>query len=316
MVRVGTVYMQGRDTKAAKWTQEFYAPVSPFTTLRDMLQMLVKSKRGDVLVYRYQNNPPKLVAALAVTTVLMAQLLKAYLWGMPVIWICHNVDQDTLPYHKELERLRRHLLTWRARLVFVLDPLFVEHCARRDAIAISFGLKYSGSVSAETAKAVADLATRVDRVILIAGQDGGKYKSFERITELHREFAEFGLRAGFVTAGMASKRQFDPAVEANVLRIDEPDLDERVLAADIDFVYRENDDISMPYTVYSAATAGIPVLTNDNSVLAKILERERIGLSRSQLDRAGDQYFDFAGFLLRHRWDSLQRALLKEGIQV
>lgn len=316
MVRVKTVYMQGRDTKAAKWTQGFHTPVRPFTTLRDMLRILFKSERGDVLVYRYQNNPPKLVSALAVTTVLMAQLLKAALWGMPVIWICHNVGQDTLPYHKGLERFRRGLLAWRARLVFVLDPLFVEHCVRRDAIAISFGPKDSGSVKAETVKAVADLATRVDRVILIAGQDGGKYKSFDRIPDLHRQFAELGLQAGFVTAGMAPGRRFDPAVEDYVLRIHEPDIDERVLAAYFDFVYRENDDISMPYTVYSAATAGIPVLTNDDSVLAKILERERIGLSRSQLGNAEGFFFDFAGFLRRHQWDSLQHALRKDGIQI
>lgn len=311
-----SVYFQGRDAKAQQWVEHFSVPVHHFETLRHMLEILWSSGANDVLVFRYQNNPPKLLSALAVLIVLYLVLLKARAYKMAVVWICHNVDQDTLPHHKWIERIRRRLLARRADVVFVLDPFFVKHCMRPDAMPITFGRKMDGSTRAETIASIKDLAQRVDRVILIAGQDGGKYKAFQRIPELQDHFRALGIRAGFVVAGMAADRSFSTEVEVNILRICEPNLRESDLRELVHFVYRENADISIPYTIYAAATAGIPVITSDDSLLAKILLRERIGKPIGMLSSEGESAYDFEDFLVRHDWGSLQAALAKAGISV
>lgn len=311
-----SVYFQGCDAKARQWGEHFSVPIHNFVTLRDMVKMLWSSGANDVLVFRYQNNPPKLRSALAVLVVLYLVLLKARAYKMAVVWICHNVDQDTLPHHKWIERIRRRLLARRADLVFVLDPFFVKHCVRPDAIPITFGPKKDGSTGAETIASIKDLAQQVDRVILIAGQDGGKYKAFQRIPELHNHFRALGFRAGFVTAGMAADRSFPAELEADLLRIDEPNLWETDLCDLVHYVYRENADMSIPYTIYAAATAGIPVITLDDSLLAMILLRERIGQPIGMLSTEGESTYDFEGFLARHHWSSLQSALAKAGISV
>ena len=257
---------------------------------------LLHCSSKDLLIFRYQNNPAKLIPALAVLSVLCLLLLKAYFFNITIAWICHNVDQDTSPNYKWLERLRRLVLAQRADIVFVLDPLFVKYCARSDAVPITFGPKADGTTRPETILAAEDLAQSVDRIILIAGQDGGKYKAFQRIPELYDCFSKMGLRAGFITAGMAPDRLFPKALEAVILRVEEPNLSERDLSNLVHYVYRENADISILYTIYAAATAGIPVITSDDSLLAEILRRERIGLTASMLSSEYEVKYDFDDF--------------------
>ncbi|WP_344717025.1 hypothetical protein [Sagittula marina] len=273
-------------------------------------------RRGDVVVFRYQNNVPRLVPTLVMASLVILTALKARLMDVSLVWICHNVDQDTLPYFKPIERLRRAALMRLAHAVLVLDPAFLPYMPRRDARAVSFGAKRDGSVSAENMVAIRAFADRFDRVVLIAGQDKGKYKAFARIPEVVARFAEAGLEAGVITAGMAGDRVFDPATEGRVLRIVEKNIRESALAGQVDFIYRENADISMPYTVYAAATASIPVLTRRGNILADILEREGIGLCLDGDITQPRQAYDFSGFLKRHSWDSLSRILTEQGIEV
>lgn len=268
------------------------------------------------MVFRYQNNPPRLSAALVLAALVLLTVGKARLMGIALVWICHNVDQDTQPHYKPIERLRRAVLTRFADAILVLDPAFVPHVPRKDVRAISFGPKVDGTLSQENLGRIASFADGFDRVILIAGQDKGKYMAFARIPEVAARFAEMGLWAGFVTAGMDPDRRFLPQVEARVLRIDEPNLRESDLTAHVDFVYRENADISMPYTVYAAATAQIPVLTRRDNILAQILEREGIGLCLDADIVARDRRYDFTGFLERHSWDSLAKTLRDMGMSV
>lgn len=302
--------------KAKCWADHFSAPVINFTTLSDMLRMLFSAGRHDVLLFRYQNNPSKLLSALAVLAVLFFLLVKVKALGMRAVWICHNVDQDTGPHYKLIEQARRWLLGHKADAVFVLDPSFIKYCIRPDAIPISFGVKLDGNTKNGTIEQIKAMAARVDRVVLIAGQDGGKYKAFERIPQLYDSFQNIGMRAGFVTAGMSPGRSFSENLENVILRIDEPNLRESDLSNLIHFVYRENADISIPYTIYAAATAGIPVITSDDSLLAKILLREGIGLPVGMLAAEGEANYDFAGFLKRHQWSRLKVALAEIGILV
>jgi hypothetical protein len=311
-----TVYIQGDDFKARLWTAHFSVAVRHFKTVYDVLQMLWTTRRGDVVIHRYQNCPRRLGPTLLLVMLQALLQAKARLAGIKIVWICHNVDQDTSPHHKWLERIRRGLLARFADCVFVLDPAFVPHCPRPNARAISFGEKPDGTIGPENLAAIQDLAASVDRVILIAGQDGGKYKAFGRIPEIDARFAAAGYTVGFVAAGMSADRHFASSIEARILRIEERNIRERDLHGLVDYIYRENADISMPYTIYAAATAKIPVLTAPGNVLAEIVRREGLGLTLDDELGGVNRHFNFEGFLQRHRWDSLRDALREIGIPV
>lgn len=315
-VRERTVFIQGDDFKAKLWAEHFSGRVRNFRTVSDIAWMLWKARRGDIVIHRYQNCPARLGPTLILIALLTLLQAKAALIGISVIWICHNVDQDTSPHHKRLERLRRWILARFADCVFVLDQAFIPYCPRPDARVISFGAKQDGAIGADNLAAIQSLARRVDRLILIAGQDGGKYKSFERIPEIHARFDDAGRTVGFVAAGISPSRRFSERIEANVLRIIENNICERDLHGFVDYIYRENADISMPFTIYAAATAKIPILTIGGNILAEIVRREGIGLTLDDdLDDA-ERRFSFERFLQRHRWTSLRDALRDAGIPI
>lgn len=310
------IFFQGRDAKARNWAAHFREQVVFFTASRDLLHVLRSARRGDVVIFRYQNNKPSLPATLVQAALVLLTVARTRLARITLVWICHNVDQDTSIYFKRIERLRRAALMRFADVVLVLDSAFLPYVARHDARVISFGEKRDGAVLGENRARIAALADNVDRLILIAGQDNRKYKSFARIPEVAARFAEEQLQAGFIVAGMDPDRRFTPQIEARLLRIDEPNLRESELTAHVDFIYRENADISVPYTIYAAATAKIPVLTRRGNILERILQREGIGMCLDEDIVTKERRYDFVGFLERNKWDSLSKTLRDIGVPV
>lgn len=310
-----SIYLQGTDFKAREWAKHFPSLPSFFTTIRDSFKMLTRSRSGDVIIYRYQNNPERLLTAVADTTLLFFQLLKCQLLSIRVVWICHNVNQDTLPYHKWLEFLRRSALLRFSDHVLVLDQAFLPFVGRDDAVVISFGRKRDGFISIDNLKKITEFCKSRDLCILIASQDLNKYLSFERIPTLHARLSPLYGNIGFITAGMDEDRRFSPKIEQDILRVNERNIDEKKLSRLVDFIYRENDDISLPYTVYAAATARIPILTDEKNLLSTIIRRERIGMTIQELENGEKLPHEgaFQTFLDNHRWDSLANALKFHG---
>lgn len=312
----GCVYFQGCDVKGVQWCSYFSKPVVNVFTLKHLFSMLFCSCRQDVIVFRYQNNPKFLVPTVVEAILVLLNVFKAKLFKVSLVWICHNVDQDTQPNFKVVEKIRRAVLMRLADFVLVLDSAFLRHLPRRDALVISFGAKPDGYTSAASVEKVSNLSKKVDMVVLIAGQDGGKYKAFSSIPEIFERFNELGIKVGFATAGMSAGRYFDREIESVLIRLPEKNLRESDLAPFLSFIYRENSDISMPYTVYAAATAGIPILTREGNIIAEIVRRESIGLCLQDNLSGNHSEFKFTSFLERHNWSSLSKSLRDVGVQV
>lgn len=310
------IFLQGTDFKAREWSAHIRQEVHSFTSLRDLAHMLLVSMRGDVIVYRYQNNDSRLAVAILEVMLLILTLIKSKLFGVAIVWICHNVDAETSPHFRLMARFRRFLLAYFSRLVLVLDPLFVQHAPGRKVRAISFGKKRAVHTPEDVCDQVKSFSEEHDLTILIASQDGLKYRSFSSIPEISSRLTpEFG-RVGFVVAGMSADRKFSDELSKSILRISARQLDESLLSPYVDFVYRENHDISMPYTVYAAATARIPLLTRRTNILASVVEREGLGVSFEDLSKSTKRHRPcaFELFLSSHEWDSLAAVLIQERI--
>ena len=150
-----------------------------------------------------------------------------------------------------IQKFRRGLLMRWATLVLVLDPLFLTIFRAKKSPSHQLWCQNDGEISDDNMTRIMNFAAGFDKVILIAGQDGGKYKAFASIPELYNIFAAQGLSVGIIAAGISPERCFEASVEACVLRILEKNICESELTDVVNFIYRENDDISVPFTLCS-----------------------------------------------------------------
>jgi len=306
------IFIQGRDFKAQKWAEHLKSDVSYFSSVTDMWGVVRRIRIGDGVVFRYQNNPKSLFVSLVVTFLVVLILFAVKLRRAKVFWVCHNVDQDTSLHHKRVERFRRFVIQLSSEKIFVLHREFLKHVSGQNIYPISFGRKDGGETSKKTIGLIAEHSRKFDRLVLIAGQDGGKYRHFDRLALLTECFSRCGLNVGFILAGVSESRRFSGELSPKILKIYEKNIDEKAISEYVDFVYRENEDISMPYTVYASCSAKIPVITSSGSVLSEILTKEEIGfpLGVEALAAAlAQEKWGFEQFLARNTWASLSRYL-------
>lgn len=312
---IQTVYLQGGDFKAKNWSFFLRGKVKFFVSLKDQYQMFLRCRAGDLVIYRYQNNDSRLLVCMLEYLLLISSLVKSRLCDIKIVWICHNVDQDTSPFYKVIEKSRRKLLFKMASLVLVLDPALKKYVNATIVDTITFGKKNDGRVTEIVLQQIRDFSSSRDVVILIASQDGLKYRSFERVPILHKQLGKKYGRVGFVLAGISRERMYDATIEKDVMRIFEQNLDESAIANYVNFIYRENDDLSIPYTLYAAATAKIPLLTKKGSILSEVVARENIGLDVEDLCATVSlpESFDFESFWESHSWETLAKILTERG---
>ena len=83
-------------------------------------------------------------------------------------------------------------------------------------------------------------------------------------------------------------------------------LEESQLSKYIDYVYRNNEDISIPYSIYSSAFSNTPIITYSEP-LSKILEREKIGTHIHKI--GNNSKFDFEAFKENKSWKDLYESI-------
>lgn len=311
MSNADLIAIQGTDFKARQWMSHFPGKVQHFTSWRHLLKIATKPCRKTV-IFRYQNSASNLISDLVYTVILSLVCVARSVFRIRVMWILHNIDRETVDRYPLLTRIRRSLLWTSASRIFVTDTLFKEQFfPDNDKVsAISFGAKTDGSVKAETIETLKQCRRANTLVGLCLGATGQKYLHFSRLEQLAAVARRHNLAIVFVLS-RGSSVDLD-----NVVYIDEPNLDERAVSQYVDFIYRINDDVSMPYTIYAAASAGIPIVTASGYFTSRIVRRYGIGFTE-------ERYFSATAgditlckrrqreFLESKHWGSLYRAISK-----
>lgn len=306
-----TLYIQKRDFKAEMWARSLSCRVIYMNGVNDMLACSLCIKKGDMMIARYMNDVPSALGSVYLLTVVFLCCALVKVKRAKLIWICHNVDRETCEHYRLLTRVKRKYMLRMADTVLVLARQFKRYVKHRDVRVISFGRKEGGSLTESNERLIRTFAKGYDRIVLVASSgNGSKYKSFDRVSELKEAFQSIGSSVGFVFVGKIDS--IDHAGnEKDILRVTEANIDEGRIGDIVDFIYRENDDISMPYSVYSAASACIPVLTREGNAIADILYEHQIGGSSNDplvLSRVFNRKV-FRDFLATHGWESLGRVL-------
>ncbi|MGF1562100.1 MAG: hypothetical protein ACFB3T_07970 [Geminicoccaceae bacterium] len=297
--------IQGTDFKARSWLKPIGERAKFFDTATQLTQLL-RLSGSKCLIFRYMNSSPNILLEIMFTCLLATICLCRRWLDLRIFWILHNIDRESYDHFPFWTRLRRATLWRTAEKVFVTDQLFKELYFRENSQveAISFGQKRTGSIKPATLAGLERLRARCDQIGMAIGSSHAKCVHNQRLAHLQALAAKAGIRLGLLVSSHAQLAGDD------VLHVDEPDIDETALRDRIDFVYRINDDISMPYTIYTAAGAGLPIVTSAAHFTHKIVERHGIGFSEEGWFSAGE--LDIArvkgnlrAFAAQGRWASL-----------
>lgn len=280
-----------------------------FFTANELLGFLRLSGRK-CLIFRYMSSEQKLSTDIKYTGLIVALGLLQKALNIDIYWIMHNIDRETIDTRPVLTRIRRAALKRAARKIFVTDSFFKEKYFPDDARvgAISFGEKRGGAISRENLQKIRNLSQSYDLVALCLGAKGDKYTHFTRLPRLTQLAAQHGRSLAFILPDHA---QYEGE---NAIHIDEPNIDEKAIAPYVDFVYRINADVSMPYTLYAACSAGIPIVTARESFTYEIIQRYGIGFDEAGFFSAtGEQIASvrqkMSLFIERSSWTSLSERI-------
>lgn len=303
------IIIQGLDFKAKAWMQPLSRKTIHFNNIRSLLRG-VFSFESKCCIFRYLNSESSIIRDLIYTFVICVICLFRKLFRLDIYWILHNIDRETIDTYPKLTKIKRKILYLSAKKIFVTDSLFIKECSQYSpkVFPISFGRKFNGTVKNETIVDVQKFSKNFDFVILCLGAKGSKYLHFDKLGDLVEIGRKYNKTVGFVV----SESMF--SASDNMLLIDERNLDESALNSYIDGIYRINDDISMPYTVYAACTARIPLISNSESWTFKILQEYGIGFSEELFFTADEKQIceikkNMEVFLLNKNWASLSKNL-------
>lgn len=304
------------------------------------------------VVQRYLNDYPSLLLSLLLTLTDLFFVLYLKARNIKLYWICHNIDKESHSNFPRLLAFRRWLVTQYASKILVLDPLFVKYARllfqnyKGEIASVSFGL-YDSSIEmhkTEELKSIknpsgptfyeqvtwSDLIEVLDQfreneyvVGYCAGSVLGKKKYLHNIPKLIAVAKEQNIKLKLLVISdlKASENQelHDFMVELeDVLFINKlMSLDLFEIANHIDFYWTGYDDLSMPYSVYSAASTNVPIVSMNIGIIPMVLKEYNIGVVLSYdfsnlntcISQIRNNSFSFRQFLETHTWKSLGEAL-------
>lgn len=306
------ILIQGDDVKTRMWRAEALRlgvevagiPGSPMKIPVYLARTLLRRGRPVAIVYRYLNDYPSLVRTLMRTLAEIIGLFACVLLSIRVVWICHNVDRESLSYFPRLSAFRRAMFTRWAKMVLVTDEHLLKYArrylpeARAKLGTVTFGpytRRVSDLSSRELNEAIKAFVHRSKSdsdgangtlIGLCAGAATWKMAHYERIPRLLEEARQAGYSLYVIVVGPIGP--FFGARNPAILRFLEEDhrvffhdgyvaLDEVELAQHIDFYWRAYLDLSVAFSLYVAASVGKPILAQGPGFVAEAVSRYRLG---------------------------------------
>lgn len=318
---------------------------------------LLKGRKIEAFIFRYVNDRKSFVKSVLFLLSDLSVCCIAYLFGIKRLWISHNIDKESQSFFPRMVRFRRKLLAKCAYRIFVTDPLLIPHGKKHFASQagkidfVTFGEYKVGLIQKVPASGnqVSDLERNYyrgfdfDQLIELlrevrepyefVGFCGGKFSkkrvNFRKIPDLMQQAKTQGARLLLVV--ISDIKESDNPVVFQELQ-NNPDivfinnqmsLDEKQLSDWIDFYWSGYDDISVPYTTYTATTVEVPLLSTASGILPELIRNYQIGhvieedlsnLHELLQQMKNRDHYRFKDFLDSHSWE-IGASKLLEGIR-
>ena len=194
-------------------------------------------------------------------------------------WIMHNVNEETYSRYAMIVSVKRSVLSRVARRVFVTSESLVDQVSinRGSIDVISFGRE----VNTDEKKIGTNELNRKIRIWKSSLETEPTYVGIvTRWTDKENEslkLINIALKnnnrgtIGIVYLGKKTGIENNSLLEINVR------IPYFLKELNVDFVFKTLSDKSLPYTMYSAATAAIPIISSKNSFFSSDLKKYCLG---------------------------------------
>lgn len=251
-------------------------------------------------VFRYLNDNESLYESTLFFLRDFLTIFVCKILGVKIIWLMHNIDEETHHNHPILSRIRRKMVGLASNKIFVTDPNLVE-VAERYGIKkkkldwTCFGEIKRGELNQKNVElkekivCFKELLMRLGNSNIIIGlcvsEPAKKKNHYLRADSIIGKCEEDDdYCVGLVMIGNYPEgREFESAKERMtttpyILLIEESfSVNEEFISEQIDFFYRGLTDQSVAYTLYVAAGLGKPMIVQNTGALPLIVDRENLG---------------------------------------
>lgn len=307
-----TILMQKCDIKSRMWAKAADSarlgkilPLkgSPILVPLGLLREILFG-RGipSAVCFRYLNDYPSLLKTIARLSSEAITIAACKILSIKVLWICHNIDAETLSYHRRVSNIRRRMLARAASSIFVTDELLAPiaeetlNCRCRIQSVSFGGLPADEKVSLGLSEALVEAARQIKDKIRASGHPvvgmwigtpvDKSLAGIRSLVALAEAAENERTPLGFVVVGPLSAwlevRDSEllhrlSACE-NIALVDEYiDAPAESWRSVADFVFKPLDDVSVSMTSYNAAKAGLPLVCHSNSFLQSFVSSYRLG---------------------------------------
>lgn len=269
----------------------------------EAIRALVKFRKPKIscLLFRYLNDKRRLLKTVYLLFSESLLICLCRIRKIPIVWICHNVDQESNVFWPIISRLRRRQVISAAGAVCVTIDELVERFRAlnpkysRDVTVSTFGVKCNVVSCASNLKegrfrTQFGIAQESIAVLSIGGWLQKKRHEVERVTFYAKLADERGLDLKFIVAGTqcAGLKQCEPKLYEELAKLKNVHILNKFVPIDqcfdangCDFLFKSYPDYSVPYGVFDALRLNVPIVSEAKTFVGEVVERRGIGMNLS-----------------------------------
>jgi hypothetical protein len=256
-----------------------------------------------VVFFRYLNVYRSIFIELFLLALDYVLFMFAYLGWLEIRWIAHNLDAETINRYPGISRLRRRTLVRIASKVFVTDKILLDEARRRlrnDVIPISFGEVRLNEKSDEVVlKAVSLLRAKGFNHIGVAANWVDKTSGVEDILK--------NISLKRPDLGVVYLCDNTTIVADNIFVIATKQV---FIMNDFNFCVKSLADVSIPYSLYHAMSAVIPIVHNGRDAFTQLFKEYDVGRTVEDVIRNEICIDDCYRFFEFRNWSASSKKLL------
>lgn len=318
----------------------------PFFHFFEIILCSLKYRSRPVYFFRYLGDYPDIFRTLIRLCADILTIAVCLIFGGQVRWIVHNVDRETFMHHPRILGVRRRMIGRVAQRIYVTDECLLPIArdflgfSEQKLSVVTFGCPVTQGANDFTnsiVERVGDAKSRLTPAPLFGLCATALVSKCEHLFRMEEVLQ--ALNADRLSVIMILVCDVDSAPDFETRMVVEklagrPDViaylkggfvSESALKGRVDFVYRSLSDQSIPYTLYNAAQAEIPVLTHDVGLTGTLVRLTGIGVVwddlleknccelKNMLTCVSSQ--SYRDFLVRRSWERGADALA-EGIAI
>jgi len=298
----------------------------------EVIKQILKGKKIKAFVFRYLNDRRSIIKTIFNTIADITVIFLCKIMQTKIIWIAHNVDKESLTYYKNISSFRRRLCKHFANKIMVTDPLLINYAIdagfpEEKIDWISFGKPSKKKMDKKNQLLMQQILEFKKKLKKQSGKNNiimglcvssvlPKFYHFLYAQDLVRNILSDDFCVGLILIGKVPDDKMFEGIKnqlkenERIFYIEENfPVNEEELASEFDFFYRSVNDLSVSYSVYTAAKLGKPILTNNIGFLPKMVEIYGLGAIIPPPENRANNWI--SGFIKSWKCDAAEQFLAK-----